>query len=288
MIVYVIGVICLLLILLFINRHAENFIAVQKPFIWLYWENKPNVHEPPNYIKMCHESVKLHCSKDFNVVILDDKSVKTYLNDLREDINALEIPQKADYIRLKLLEKYGGIWLDSDIIVMKSLKPIMDKMKNNIDFVGFGCHFRNCRGSGKPKPANWVMASKPNTKFMKMCVEECDTILDKSARIKYFDLGRNLLWKKIAEIKKSDPRWDYYHYDSKCLDRDSKYKKIRNNRLISNESIDDKCINESLFIPIYNTAPGFPSWFKNKSRKEIIDDNMLISKIFRKCLFKNN
>ena len=288
MIVYVLGLICLLLLLLIINKKTEGFIAQSKPFIWLYWENKPNVLEPPNYIKMCRESVLLHCEKDFNVVILNETTVKTYLPDLREDINKLQIPQKADYIRLKLLEKYGGIWLDSDIIVMKSLMPIMDKMKNNIDFVGFGCHYRNCRDLGKPKPANWVMASKPNTKFMKKCIEECERVLNKKGKIKYFDLGRTLLWKKIKDIKTEDPSWDYYHYDSKCLDRDSNYKKMRNNRLISDESVDKKCINESLFIPIYNTAPGFPDWFKNKSRQEILDDNMLISKIFRKCLFKNN
>jgi mannosyltransferase OCH1-like enzyme len=288
MIVYVIGLICLLLILLLLNKTTEGFMAQDKPFIWLYWENKKGVHEPPNYIKMCHESANLHCGEDFNVVILNENSVKTYLHDLRDDINKLEIPQKADYIRLKLLEKYGGIWLDSDIIVMRSLLPIMSKMKHNIDFVGFGCHSRNCKRSGKPKPANWVMASKPNTKFMNMCIEECNTVLDKPDKIKYFDLGRNLLWKKIKEIKKLDPSWDYYHYDSKCLDRDSNYNKIRNKRLISEEPIDKRCINESLFIPIYNTAPGFPDWFKNKSRKEILDDNMLISKIFRKCLFKNN
>ena len=45
------------------------------------------------------------------------------------DLSFLSIPQKADYIRLSLLKKYGGIWLDSDIIVIKNLQPIIDKLK---------------------------------------------------------------------------------------------------------------------------------------------------------------
>ena len=282
MIPFLLGLICILVIVYWIINTQETFIAQSKPYIWLYWENKPNVYEPPNYIKLCHDSVKKHCRDNFNIVILNDKSVYNYLPELRSDIDQLLIPQKADYIRLKLLETYGGIWLDSDIIVLKDLMPIMNKMTNKIDFVGFGCHFKNCGFTGKPKPANWVMASKPNTKFIKMCVQNCDRLLDKKKKLNYFDLGRTLLWKCIKKMKTDDKKWDYYHYDSKCLERDSNFKKIRNNRLLSNEDLDQKCINDSLFIPIYNTAPGFPEWFKNLSKNEILERNMLISKLFRK------
>ena len=284
MIVKILLVLLIIITFFYLKHDKESFESQTKPFIWLYWENKPGFYEPPNYIKLCHETVKKHCSKNFNVVILDETNVHNYLKNLRKDIDNLLIPQKVDYIRLKLLQKYGGIWLDSDIIVMKDLMPIIDKMKGKIDFVGFGCHYRFCNSSGKPKPANWVMGSKKNTKFINMCVKKCDKLLNSKKKLKYFDLGRTLLWECIQKIKRENPNWDYYHYDSKCLDRDSKYKKIRNNRLINNENIDKNCLNESLFVPIYNTAPGFPEWFKTLSKNEIIEKDMLISKLFRKSL----
>jgi mannosyltransferase OCH1-like enzyme len=289
MILFIVIIIILVILFYVIKSYnQENFTAITKPYIWLYWENKPGVDKPPTYIQMCHESVKQHCSDKFNVIILNENSVNDYLFNLRTDIQELSIPQKADYIRLKLLEKYGGIWLDSDIIVMQDLMPIIDKMKNGIDFVGFGCHSYNCRNSGKPKPANWVMASKPHTEFIKECIKQCDETLDKGVKgIKYFALGRNVLWDCIKKMKKMDSNWDYYHYDSKCLDRDSNYRKMRNHRMISEEGLDNKCINQSLFIPIYNTAPGFPDWFKNLSKDELLEKDMLISKIFRKSLFKH-
>jgi hypothetical protein len=274
-----------------INTNSNIEAFRNKPnYIWLYWENKPNVMEPPKYIQLCHDTVRKHCGNNFVINILNEKTIHNYLADLRPDIETLNIPQKADYYRLKLLYEYGGIWLDSDIIVMKNLGPIINKLNNKHDFVGFGCHYRNCKNTGHPKPANWVMASKPKTEFMRRCVAECDNILDTNGvtslnnNTNYFALGRTLLWTQIAYCRKNIPNWDYYHYDSKCLDRDSKYVKIRNKRLMSNEDIDGNCINKSLFIPVYNTAPGFPSNFLNLSKNEILEAQLLISKLFRKSL----
>ena len=97
--------------------------------IWLYWETPPGKTRP-TYIDLCYDTIKKHCSKNFKVHLLDEKSVYTYLPKLRRDINNLRIPQKADYIRLALLKKYGGIWLDSDIIVFSDL---IDYINNNAD-----------------------------------------------------------------------------------------------------------------------------------------------------------
>ena len=54
--------------------------------------------------------------------------------------------------------------------------------------------------------------------------------------------------------------------------------------MISNENIDSKCIDKSYFVPIYNTAPGFPKWFLDLTEKEIMEKDMLISKYFKKSL----
>ena len=97
--------------------------------IWLYWETPPGKTRP-TYIDLCYDTIKKHCSKNFKVHLLDEKSVYTYLPKLRRDINNLRIPQKADYIRLALLKKYGGIWLDSDIIVFSDLIDYINNLKD--------------------------------------------------------------------------------------------------------------------------------------------------------------
>ena len=115
-------------------------------------------------------------------------------------------------------------------------------------------------------------------------VENCNSILDSKKNIKYHSMGRELLWKCISYLQRTDFLWNYYHFSSRCLERDSNYKKYVNKRMISNENIDKKCISQSLFIPIYNSKPGFPNWFINMNQKNILNNNMLISKIFNYSL----
>lgn len=266
---------------LIINNKSKNDHI---PIIWMYWEDKKGVKKP-SYLDLCYKTVKRHCNKDFNIILLNEKSIYKYLPDLRKDLNTLLIPQKVDYIRYNLLYKYGGIWMDSDTIVLKSLMPIIDKL-SVYDFVGFGCHDSRCEFgiSGYSQPANWVMGAKKNSKLMKLMVDNCNTILDSNKNIKYHSMGRELLWKCISYLQRTDFLWNYYHFSSKCLERDSNYKKYVNKRMISNENIDEKCIGQSLFIPIYNSKPGFPNWFINMSQKNILNNNMLISKIFNYSL----
>ena len=258
--------------------------------IWMYWENKRG-HKKPAYLQLCYDTVIHHCSKSFNIYLLDKLTILKYLPNLRSDLDQkLNIPPKCDYLRYSLLEKYGGIWLDADTIVMKDLLPIIRKFKK-FDFVGFGCHYgdRRCRENtdGYPHPANWVIASRRHGKLMKLCCNACNKILDNDKgdlRNNYFGIGRELIWKQINYLIIHDHLWNYYHYNSKCVERDSEGNKLRNYRSISKEDIDIYCKTRYLFVPIYNTAPGFPEWFRKMGKGEILASNMLISKLFRYSL----
>ena len=273
------------------KRKIENFKSNAKNNnnnIWMYWENKKGKSKS-DYLKLCYKTVLNKCSKNFNIYLLDENTVHNFLPNLRKDINyKLNIPQKTDYIRLNLLYKYGGIWLDSDIIVINDLSTITEKLKN-YDFVGFGCHFKDCSNSGYPNPANWVLSAKKNSILMKKCIEESDKLLEENNDIyfkkNYHILGRRLLWKNIKKLKKEN-NWDYYHFDSRCLERDSNNIKFINERFISSEDIDLDCKN-MLFVPVYNTAPGFPKWFLEMSEIDHLKSQTLFSKFIRKGLKKN-
>ena len=279
------------------NRQIERFenfkdanIDPNNRNIWLYWENKPGSKKPV-YIDLCYKTIDKNCS-NFRVHKLNEKNVYDYLPDLRRDINKLKIPQKADYIRYRLLSKYGGIWLDSDIIVLNDLTPLLDYF-NKYDFVGFGCHYGalcSSKKNGYPHPANWALVCKKGGPLMNMMVKECNAKLDsdgaENIAKRYHSLGRNLLWSCIEKLQEKG--WDYYHYDSKCLERDSNGDKIENFRVLENTEIDQRCKKKYLFIPIYNTAPGFPDWFLKMSYNEILNGNLLISRLFRFALGINN
>ena len=281
------------------SYNIEPFVS-SKPIIWMYWETNKNSNakgegKKPAYFELCFETIKKHCSKSFNIIVLDEVTIYKYLPTLRRDLSSkLNISPKTDVLRFELLYKYGGIWLDYDTIVFVDLIEIINKLQK-YDFVGFGCHYGHLGDgvctNGHPNPATWVMASRKKTKLLKLVVTKQNEMLDKYDKsyfdINYFRLGREVLWNAIKTLR-TTTNWDYYHWDSKCLERDSVGNKIRNNRSISNEDIDKKCIDKLLFVPIYNTAPGFPKWFRLLTKSQLLHKNMLISKLFRLSLSISN
>ena len=266
-------------------RAASTTVAAKENTLWLYWENIPG-KQKPNYIELCHETIKKNAH--IPTIILNPDNVLLYLPTLRTDLNKLSIPQKADYIRLAILQKYGGMWLDSDIIVHKSLKPLIQKLKKH-DYIGFGCHHDHCKDTlnGKhptPKPANWAMISRQNGILVTKCLEKANKMLDSNMNFSFFwnyhKLGRELLWAQMNILLKNSD-WDYYHFTSKNIERDKFGEKFTNERFLSNELMYP---NKSFFTPLYNTAPGFPTWFLNMRKSELINNDMLISQLFRSAL----
>lgn len=105
--------------------------------IWLYWDNKPGVTSPPPYIELCWESIRKHCEKDFQVNMVTTDNVRQFLPNISNDFfNIAQINNKSNFLRYTLLKEHGGIWLDSDLILFKSLKPLIDIPKDeNVDLV---------------------------------------------------------------------------------------------------------------------------------------------------------
>jgi len=295
MLIQILLIITVIVIVFFLvnnHKHHELFNTPRKkPYLWMYWQDKIPGVKKPSYLDLCLKTVYKHCSKDFNIRLLNENTISNYLHNLRPDLDKkLGINQKTDYFRVLLLFKYGGVWMDVDTIVIKSLKPMMTKLKK-YDFIGFGCHGeRKCikKKNGYPYPANWVMISRKGSKLMQLVSQYQDKILDnlgdKHSK-NYFELGRNVLWKAISHLKKTDPTWNYYHYPSTCIERNTKGIKLINKISISDTLIDPKCKKKYIFVPIYNTAPGFPKWFKKMSESEILKGDMLISRFFRLSLY---
>lgn len=267
-----------------ISAMANN----SKPILWMYWENKPGVSKPP-YINLCFKTVKKYCNGDFNIILLDNKSVFTYLPNLRRDINELIIAQKTDYIRVALLYKYGGIWLDADTIVMKPLGEIVDKINDGHDYIGFGCSYEKCF-NGFPKPSNGTMASKKNGILMGRVLADLNKKLDErnNGDFGYFDLGKISLWKNIHELM-NDDNYSYYHYPSKydgSRDANGKWVNVDNHISTSKTELIDE--NELLFVFLENNKfmgnNKKYNWFSKLTEIEILNGDYWISYLFRKSL----
>jgi hypothetical protein len=141
---------------------------------------------------------------------------------------------------------------------------------------------------GAGQPANWAMISRRGGLLVSQACKEAEAIVRQNPdrlRVNYHCLGKDLLWSAILQAREANPSFRYYHVSSRCLERNHSGVKMTNKILLSDAAIDPGCAGKFVFVPIYNTAPGFPSWFLQKSAYEILyDTTMLISRLFRLSL----
>lgn len=292
--IYIITVIIILFFYLFNNLLInEKFSNIEKKekIIWTYWETLPG-KKKPGYIDLCINSIKFNCEKCFNIIVLNENSIYDYLPEIKDiDFSKLNLPQKVDYYRYSLLEKYGGVWIDADILVIKCICPFYKKLED-YDYVGFGCGHEQSICSktlyGYSRPLNWFMISKKNTPFIK-CVKKTayDKILNSNKNNKnlpYHDIGKVILNDCYNKLKKKD-NWSYFHVPSKCQEFDTKGNKLNNIMIDFNWK---DCKEERIFFPLYNTAPGYPDWFKDLSENELKNNDTYLKPLIDMAFTEKN
>lgn len=98
--------------------------------IWTYWEGNRNV-----VVNECIKSWKTYMP-DYKINILNSKNIHLYM-DTKQIKFWNDSPQRnSDFVRLIVLSKYGGIWMDASIYATKSLDWI-DKERKGKGVVGY-------------------------------------------------------------------------------------------------------------------------------------------------------
>lgn len=118
-----------------------------KPKIWMYWAS--GWEDAPLLCQLCAMSWEEN-NPDFMVMRLDANATKLWLPELsafgsdnwlterRSDGNhQVELSKQSDYIRIKLLQKYGGVWADATSMSTGSLSVFMEKHPRSEEFFVF-------------------------------------------------------------------------------------------------------------------------------------------------------
>ena len=94
--------------------------------IWTYWDTP----EIPKYIQDCINTWKIHCKNNWSINILNCETIKLFLDeniDYPENI-FIDGPQhQSDMFGAALLNRYGGIWMDANIIMTSPIDFILEK-----------------------------------------------------------------------------------------------------------------------------------------------------------------
>lgn len=250
--------------------------------VFSYWDGNKL-----DYIELCKETMLKYCNTDnFELHYLNYNSINDYISfDINKfynlkfskrieklKINNFFLPILVDYLRVKLLYNYGGIWIDADTIVYKEpieIKELLNKydiivstnnLKNKSRFINNGFIATNKKGKNISlylNKINSIISKRKINKFCELSLPVITKIINDSNNSFIYDENN----KKINQI--SHPNHKKFFYTKYDYDK-----------LIEN--------NNPIFVTLYNSS--FPNEFKELSKKEILNKNILISEIFRKSL----
>jgi hypothetical protein len=92
--------------------------------IFIYW-----VGNEYSLISILRKLMYLHSSngKGYNVNLITDKNISKFIGNIPEYFNSMLPAHQADFVRVHVIHDYGGIWMDSDTLVVDSLDSLFDR-----------------------------------------------------------------------------------------------------------------------------------------------------------------
>ena len=273
------------------NKNIEKLTNNNRPKIWIMlnntinsqkWEtygsrNTTNMNK--EYINLCLSSIINKCGRDFDIMLLDIDSFSILLNDWNIDLNKLSDQLRKHFILLgliKVLRQYGGIILEPNVIMFKSLMPIYKKIiQTHKPVVG---EFKNKSLDYSTKqlmPTTMFMGSNKNNALMKDLENKIISLVsqDYTNELNLKNLINEWLYDKIKFNK-----FDYIN---------GKYigTKDINDRIINLEELmSDKYLELDskaffLYIPDEDLCKrNNYNWFIYLNKKEIIESRTNIGK----------
>lgn len=185
-------IIILILILLFIINKLNKSIKVGENFgdldkskyflpkvIYAFWDDL----EKNQIVKSCINSWRRHLSKEWQIVVLNKNNVYKYVDPeflKKYGSGGMDATRFADFLRLDLLQKRGGVWMDACIFITngKFLDDMYDDMiKNEYDACFYEYKEKTLLPS-QPHVDNWFMMAPRGSKIISDVYFEFDRAYD--------------------------------------------------------------------------------------------------------------
>jgi len=262
-----------------------------KNTVWIYWENRKNKPEPV-YITLSRWTM-LYNLQNCTLVIVTPDNVEKYLPGITKTTQNIQvdiqgradrflrkfqsprknIAVKCDVIRAQLLQRYGGIYIDADAIILRDLDKYFEYLKS-FNFFGM-----KRSSHGKNHVSVNFYGANANTTIINEYSSKQKSIIVNNSEVHYNQLGGSLL----TEV------FDNHEKETFCLDEKETqpvtFEDARSVFIDTNIDIEDVISPEQKIFMLYNGP--FNNELKDIDIKDLYNSDMLISKVFRKSLPKH-
>ena len=152
------------------TRTSNNFWGNEKnveyqhipKIIWIYWHE---VKIESVAVNKCIEQIR-RLNPTWTIYILNKETVLNFLDDFTWFSSELPLANLSDYIRLSLLKKYGGVYIDASTLLFEPLENILKLTDRSIAELSIYYTEENTVDNRFPMIETWFMAAVPNSKFI--------------------------------------------------------------------------------------------------------------------------
>lgn len=191
----------------------ESDFIQYKRRIWVCWLQ--GITEAPQIVKVCYQSL-IDNIQDREIVLLTEKNYRDYVqfpDYIQEKIDngIIKNAHMSDLLRVELLDKYGGTWIDATVYC--SGNNISSYMLDS-DLFLFQC-LKPGRDGHTTTISNWFITSKPHHKYIYMIKEllyeywkNNDNLVDYFIFHDFFQMiieKYQAEWKKVIPFSNSIP-----------------------------------------------------------------------------------
>jgi len=174
--IYILLLIFIIIYVLFRVRTYDKFENQEETIPKIIWSHWDNLNTLPAFTKNTMEERNKKLS-DWTIISIDNTNINKYINDndYPEKYNTLGIQHQADWIRLFLLKKYGGLWLDMGIIINSGdeiNKIYLDSIKERSELTAFYLNGRLLNNNPMTYIENWFIMAPKNSRVINAWFDE--------------------------------------------------------------------------------------------------------------------
>lgn len=197
----------------FDEQYDPSLLHYASDKVWICWFQ--GMDNAPEIVQKCYKSVKKHMP-DKEVIVLTDENIKDYVQfpefiHRKYECGVITKTHMTDLLRLELLIKYGGMWLDSTVFCSGSDIPSY--------FFDSELFFYQCLKPGRDGHStyisSWLMSAQTNNKVLMATRNLCYKYWETQDRMVDYFLLHNFLsivlerykrdWKKIIPRDNATP-----------------------------------------------------------------------------------
>lgn len=234
----------------------KTFVFWDRPKKDGSWQKKEGEYA---YIDLCIESVRVH--SPYPVEVVSFRNLADYVKVPDFILELGDISTVSDYIRLALIYNHGGMWVDSDYIVLKDMGFLFDVLEERS-----GAFLYN----GNNYHTNGVMLARKGAEFLGAAIKSVENIIRSKKHVRgclnYHFMPKFLKRQRIAKLKSTD--FSFKHFDVSMFKRED-------------IKVDDFVLPHMNMVHLYN---GFlcRTEFRNYSREQFFEGSNLLCKIVQK------